>query len=88
MHDAPASVPALEVNSNADAGPLEATISNLKRELGQKRAEVEQQQALWLSQQTDLHDLCSGNAEASEKLALLQSSRAELEHSLARLERQ
>lgn len=71
-----------------NAGPLEATIHNLKREIAQVDSKLQQAQASWHAQQKELHALTSSNAEAAEKLALLQSTRIMLEHNCARLERQ
>jgi hypothetical protein len=70
------------------AGPLEATIHNLKREIAQVESELQQAKGSWHAQQKEVHTLISSNAEAAEKLALLQSTRIMLEHNCARLERQ
>ena len=70
------------------AGPQEATIHNLKREIAQVESELQQAQGSWHTQQKELHTLISSNAEAAEKLALLQSTHIMLEHNCARLERQ
>ena len=70
------------------AGPLEATIHNLKRELCQETELLEENKAAWLKQQTELHALTVSNAKASEELALLQSTQVVMEHRRARLKRQ
>ncbi len=70
------------------AGPLEATIHNLKREISQETAQLEEHKAAWLKQQTELHALSESNAKATKEVALLQSTQAVMEHRLARLERQ
>ena len=74
--------------STPDVGPLEATVSNLKREIGQSSAQLAEQQAQWLQQQEGLQALLASRAAAAEKLALAQSTHAVMEHRRARLERQ
>ena len=74
--------------STSDAGPLEATISNLKREIGQMSARLAEQQAQWLKQQEGLQAALASRAAAAEKLALAQSTHAVMDHRCARLERQ
>ena len=70
------------------AGPLQATIYNLKREVSQKAGQLEEHRAAWLRQQTEMHALSESNAEASEELALLRSTHDVMEHQRARLDRQ
>ena len=70
------------------AGPLEAMINNLKRELGAKTKELGEHKAAWLHQQTEMHAQSESGAKASEELALLKSTRAVVEQRYARLERQ
>ena len=67
---------------------MEATIGNLKREIGQSSAPLAEQQALWLRQQEELQALLASRAAAAEKLALAQSTHAVMEHRRARLKRQ
>ena len=70
------------------AGPWEATIHNLRREVNLEAERLEEHKAAWLSQQTELPALSVSNAKAAEDLALLQSTQAVMEHQHARLERQ
>ena len=70
------------------AGPLEATIYNLKREVSLEAERLEERKAAWMSQQMELHALSESNAKAAEDLALLESTHAVMEHQHARLERQ
>ena len=70
------------------AGPLQATIYNLKREVSQKAEQLEEHRAAWLRQQTEMHALSESNAEASEELALMRSTHAAMQHQRARLDRQ
>ena len=74
--------------STPDAGPLEATISNLKREISQRSTRLAEQQAQWLKQQEGLQAALASRAAAAEKLALAQSTHAVMDHRRARLERQ
>ncbi len=70
------------------AGPLEATINNLKRALSARTKDLEEHKAAWLNQQTEMHAQSEAGAKASEKLALLKSTRVVVEQRYARLERQ
>ena len=74
--------------STPAAGPLEATISNLKREISLRSARLAEQQAQWLKQQDGLQAALASRAAAAEKLALAQSTHAVMDHRRARLERQ
>ena len=65
-----------------DAGPLEATIVNMKREIHAKSQECTELQRLWIKQQTDLVAVQNSNQAISEaqqdkraKLAILQQRR-------------
>jgi len=51
-----------------DAGPLEATIVHLKREINNKTAESAELQRAWIKQQTELVTVQNSNAQVSEKL--------------------
>ena len=51
-----------------DAGPLEATIVHLKRELGVKAAENAELQRNWIKAQTELVNVSNGNQAVSEQL--------------------
>merc|ERR1719217_1641519 len=51
-----------------DAGPLEATIVHLKREINNKMAENADLQRTWIRQQTDLVTVQNANQAVSEKL--------------------
>jgi len=51
-----------------DAGPLEATIVHLKREIGQKTAECADLQRNWITQQTELVTVQNSNQTVQEQL--------------------
>ena len=51
-----------------DAGPLEATIVHLKRELGVKAGENAELQRNWIKAQTELVNVANGNQAVSEQL--------------------
>jgi len=51
-----------------DAGPLEATIVHLKRELSTKEAENAEFQRVWIRAQTDLVNVANGNQTVTDQL--------------------
>ena len=51
-----------------DAGPLEATIVHLKREIGTKQGETAELQRAWINQQTDLVTVQNTNQSVGERL--------------------
>uniref|UniRef100_A0A7S3BNX6 Cilia- and flagella-associated protein 157 n=1 Tax=Haptolina ericina TaxID=156174 RepID=A0A7S3BNX6_9EUKA len=51
-----------------DAGPLEATIVHLKREIGMKQADNAELQRLWIKAQTELVNVQNSNQTVSEQL--------------------
>lgn len=51
-----------------DAGPLEATIAHLKREISAKQGENADLQRLWIKAQTELVNVQNGNQSVSEQL--------------------
>ncbi|KAK9915017.1 hypothetical protein WJX75_003675 [Coccomyxa subellipsoidea] len=71
-----------------DAGPLEATIANLSREIAQRTEEGHALQLQWVTLQRELLALAASNGAASEQLAKDTSTYAVMQHRLSRLEHQ
>ena len=72
----------------AGAGPLEATIANLSREIAQRTEEGHALQLQWVTLQRELLALAASNGAASEQLAKDTSTHAVMQHRLSRLEHQ
>ncbi|CAL8468836.1 g8377 [Coccomyxa elongata] len=71
-----------------DAGPLEATIANLTREIAKRTEQGHALQLQWVTLQRELLALTASNGAAEEQLAKDTSTHAVMQHRLARLERQ
>ena len=70
----------------AVAGPLEATIANLTREIAQRTEEGHALKVQWLTLQRELLALTASNGAAAEQLAKDTSTHAVMQHCLVRLE--
>lgn len=72
--------------SDANTGPLEATINNLQKEIDAKGAEGRELQRRWIGHQTELVALSNENAAATEALARLRAEQTILSQKRRRLE--
>lgn len=70
------------------AGPLEATIANLQREIAAKAAAACELQRRWMGVQAALVARQAENAEAAEAVAAMRAQQAVLQQKRARLEGQ
>lgn len=70
------------------AGPLEATIANLSREIEAAATEGHALQMQWVTLQSELLALAASNSAAAEQISRDTSTRAVMEHRLERLDRQ
>lgn len=82
-HPTPTSLP-----SPTPAGPLEATIANLQREIAAAGAAGRDLQRRWIAVQAQLVGAQAGNAEAAEAVAGLRSQQAVMQQKRARLNAQ
>lgn len=69
------------------AGPLEATIANMTREIAQRTEEGHALQLQWVTLQRELLDLTASNGAAQEQLSKDTSTHAVMQHRLSRLDR-
>lgn len=67
------------------AGPLEATIANLQRELAAREASSRELQRRWISVQGVLVGLQAENAELTEAVAAMRAQQAVMQQKRARL---
>lgn len=72
----------------ACAGPLEASISNLKIEIRAKTCKGRELQQRWMTIQGQLVAVQSTHAEAAESIQLMHAERAVLQRKKQRLEQQ
>ncbi len=69
----------------SSAGPLEATIANLQRELAARAAASRDLQRRWISVQGALVGLQADNAELAEAVAAMRAQQAVMQQKRARL---
>ena len=74
--------------STSLAGPLEATINNLQREITAKTKEGRTLQRRWITAQGQLVGLQSENAELAESISHMRAQQAVLVHKRQRLSQQ
>ena len=67
------------------AGPLEATIANLQREIEGRAAAARELQRRWIGVQSQLVATQAQNAELAEALTTLQSQQAVMQQKRARM---
>lgn len=75
-------------HQDESTGPLEATISNLEREIQQKGVEAQELQRRWVSFQMELVTLQNENNKLSESMATLNCKNAIVFQKKRRLEQQ
>lgn len=71
-----------------NAGPLEATIVNLQRDIAAKSAASRDLQRRWIGVQGQLVALQADNSEAAEAVAAMRSQQAVMQQKRARLDGQ
>jgi len=70
------------------AGPLEATIANLQREIAAKAAAGRDLQRRWIAMQSQLVALQAENAELAEAISSMRAQQAVMQQKRARLNSQ